>query len=333
MLVKEQKLNPKVFDSDVQVVTTRKGFGIGLVLAAEKDKNVVGLTGDLTESTFMHLFKERFKDRFIQVGIAEQNMMSVASGMASMGKIPFISSYSIFSPGRNWEQLRTTVCYNNTNVKIIGTHAGLSVGPDGGSHQALEDIAITSVIPRLMVLCPCDAIEAKKATLAASKINGPVYIRLSRHESPVITTEDTPFEIGKAQIFFDGTSGVGKADIGIIATGHMVHRALLSANELLKKGIKAKVMNISSIKPLDEDAVWRLAHETGAIVTVEDHQISGGLGSVISQCLAKHYPVPVEFIGVDDEFGQSGKPDELYKHYNMDIGDIINAVHKALIRK
>src|SRR3954464_12865517 len=197
-----QKLNPKLFDADIEQAPIRKGFGEGLVKAAELDKNVVGLCADLTESTQMHLLKQKFPDRFIEMGIAEQNLASVASGMAAMGKIPFITSYAMFSPGRNWEQIRTTICYNDRPVKIAGSHAGISVGPDGGTHQAVEDIAITRVIPRMVVISPCDALEAHKATVAASKTDTPVYIRLAREKTPIITTKDTPFEIGKAQIYW-----------------------------------------------------------------------------------------------------------------------------------
>ncbi|HEY5035841.1 MAG TPA: transketolase C-terminal domain-containing protein, partial [Chthoniobacterales bacterium] len=241
-------LNPKVFDKDVEQVAIRAGFGEGFLLAGKENPNVVGLCADLTESTKMNLFKEAFPERFIEVGVAEQNLASVASGMAAMSKVPFISSYAMFSPGRNWEQIRTTICYNNVNVKIAGSHAGVSVGPDGGTHQALEDIAITRVIPRMIVISPCDAIEAKKATLAAARIVGPIYIRLARNKTPVITTEETPFEIGKARFFYQSKK---KAEVGIIATGALVHKALLAARQLEVDDIGVKVLNLSTIKPLD----------------------------------------------------------------------------------
>lgn len=327
-----QKLNPKLFDKDVEQLPIRKGFGEGLLKAGEINKNVVGLCADLTESTQMHLFKNKFPERFIEIGVAEQNLASVASGMAAMGKIPFITSYAMFSPGRNWEQIRTTVCYNDRPVKIAGSHAGISVGPDGGTHQAIEDLAITRVIPNMVVISPCDSIEAKKATIACAQTKFPTYIRLAREKTPVITTEETPFEIGKAQLVFEPAKG-SKAEVGIIATGALVYKALKVAQELEKEGKRVKVINLATIKPLDEDAVWKLAHEAGAIVTVEEHQIAGGMGSAVSECLAKHFPVPVEFVGVNDKFGQSGTPDELLEHYGMGEKDIKLAVGRVLLRK
>ncbi len=316
-------LNPKIFDQNVEQVPIRKGFGEGLLVAGEKNENVVGLCADLTESTTMNIFKDKFPKRFIEIGVAEQNMASVASGMAAMGKIPFISSYAMFSPGRNWEQIRTTVCYNNANVKIAGSHTGVSVGPDGGSHQALEDIAITRVIPRMIVLSPCDAIEARKATMAAAEMVGPVYIRLAREKTPIITTPDTPFEIGKAEVFYEPKE---KAKVGIIATGSLVYKAIIAAKKLEEEGIPTKVLNLSTIKPLDEGAIINLATETGAIVTVEEHQINGGMGSAVAECLAKNHPVSMRFIGVEDKFGQSGTPDELIEYYGMGVDAIMRAV-------
>jgi transketolase len=251
--------------------------------------------------------------------------------MASMSKIPFIASYAIFSPGRNWEQIRTTICYNNQPVKIIGSHAGLSVGPDGGSHQCLEDIALTRVLPNMVVISPCDYIEAKKATIASSETKDPTYIRLARNDTPVITTSETPFEIGKAQIVF--VPEIGLAHVGIIATGPILYKTIIAGKELEKRGIKVKVMNLSTIKPLDVDAVVALAKEVKAIVTVEDHQITGGMGSAVAECLAENYPVPIEFVGVKDKFGQSGTPSELEKYYGLDVSDIIEKVQKVLKRK
>lgn len=326
MLNSSQKLNPKIFDKDVEQVPIRKGFGEGLLKAAELDKRVVGLCADLTDSTYMNIFKQKFPERFIEIGVAEQNLAGVASGMAAMGKIPFITSYAMFSPGRNWEQIRTTICYNDRPVKIAGSHAGVSVGPDGGTHQAIEDIAITRVIPNMVVIYPCDAIEARKATIACAKTKYPTYIRLAREKTAVITTEETPFEIGKAQVLYEPEK---KAEVGIIATGALVHKALKVAKEMGN----VKVLNLSTIKPLDEDAVWRLAHETGAIVTVEEHQIAGGMGSAVAECIAKNFPVPIEFIGVKDKFGQSGTPDELIEHYEMGEKSIMEAVKKVLLRK
>lgn len=328
MINKDQKLNSKIFDKDGEQKPIRKGFGEGLLLAGEQDENVVGLCADLTESTQMHLFRNKFPKRFIQMGIAEQNLASVASGLAAMGKIPFISSYAIFSPGRNWEQIRTTICYNNVPVKIAGSHAGVSVGADGGSHQAIEDIALTRVIPRMVVISPCDAIEASKATLAASKTLEPTYIRLAREKTPIITTQDTPFEIGKAQIFFEEKD----PKVTIIATGALVHKALVVAEELRHRGVGVIVVNLSTIKPLDEETILEAVKKTGKVVTVEEHQIAGGMGSAVAEFLAKTFPVPIEFVGVKDVFGQSGKPAELLSYYCMDEVAIKKAIEKVLGR-
>ncbi len=328
MLNPDLKLNMKMFDKDVEQVPIRKGFGQGLVAAGEADPNVVALCADLTESSQTLPFKEKFPHRFVEIGVAEQNLATVASGMAAMGKIPFITSYAMFSPGRNWEQIRTTICYNNRPVKIAGSHAGISVGPDGGTHQAIEDIAITRVIPRMVVISPCDAVEAKKATMAAAKTDTPVYIRLAREKTPIMTTESTPFEIGKAQIVWSSK----KPQVGIIATGALLHKALSAAQTLEGKGVEVEVMNLATIKPLDEEAVCALAKKTGRIVTVEEHQIRGGMGSAVAECLAKSKPVPIEFVGVDDEFGQSGTPEELIEHYGMGEKGILNAVDRVLKR-
>lgn len=331
MLNQNLKLNTKIFNDDVEKKSTREGFGEGLLKAGENNENIVALCADLTLSTKVNLFAEKFPERFIQVGVAEQNLASVASGMAAMGKIPFIASYAIFNPGRNWEQIRTTICYNNQPVKIIGSHAGLSVGPDGGSHQELEDIAITRVIPNMVVISPCDAIEAKKATIECSKTKDPTYIRLARNSTPIITSSETLFEIGKAQIVF--MPEIGLAHVGIIATGPILYKAMKAAHELEKNGVKVKVMNLSTIKPLDVDAIVALAKETKKIVTVEDHQIRGGMGSAVAECLSQNYIVPIEFVGVNDKFGQSGLPGELEKHYGIDTPNIIEKVQKVLKRK
>ncbi len=331
MLNPNQKLNKKIFDADVEQVPIRKGFGEGLVDAGEEDKNIVGLCADLTESTQMHLFKKKFPERFVEIGVAEQNLASVASGMAAMGKIPFITSYAMFSPGRNWEQIRTTICYNDQPVKIAGSHAGISVGPDGGTHQAIEDIALTRILPNMVVISPCDAIEAMKATIALAKTKKPTYLRLAREKTPIITTEDTPFEIGKAQIFAQPSKG--KPEIGIIATGALVHKALKVAQDLEAEAVSVTVMNLATIKPLDEEAIIKLAQDAGAIVTVEEHQIAGGMGSAVAEVLARNFPVPIEFVGVKDLFGQSGKPEELIEHYGMGEKHIREAVKKVLKRK
>ncbi|MEX0931430.1 MAG: transketolase C-terminal domain-containing protein [Candidatus Paceibacterota bacterium] len=330
MLIPEEKLNPKIFDTDVEQEPIRKGFGRGLLKAGEENDAIVGLCADLTESTQMNLFSEKFPERFIEVGIAEQNLASVASGMARMGKIPFITSYAMFSPGRNWEQIRTTICYNDVPVKIAGSHAGISVGPDGGTHQAIEDIAITRVIPRMVVLSPCDSIEAEKATIEASKTPHPTYIRLSREKTPVITTKDTPFEIGKARVCFAPEKG--NAEVGIIATGALLHQALCAARALEEEGLHVKVLNISTIKPLDKKAVISLAQETGRLVTVEEHQKAGGLGSCVAELLSEVLPTPIVFVAIEDEFGQSGTMDELIHHYGLDEEHIRNAVHTVLTK-
>jgi transketolase len=328
MLNTDAKLNKKMFDKSPEMKSIRAGFGEGLVAAGENNPQVVGLCADLTESTHMDTFRDKFPRRFVEMGVAEQNLASVASGMAAMGKIPFISSYAMFSPGRNWEQVRTTICYNNQPVKIAGSHAGVSVGPDGGSHQAVEDIAITRVLPRMIVISPCDAEEARKATIASVDTGTPVYIRLAREATPTITTKQTPFEIGKAQTFW--TSNNPK--VGIIATGALVHKALEAAREL-ENEIDVEVINLATIKPLDKDAIIDLAKRAGKIVTVEEHQVAGGMGSAVAEVLASAYPVPIEFIGVRDQFGQSGKPEELIEHYGMGTKDIIAVVKKISNRK
>lgn len=324
-------LNPKLFDTDVEQAPIRNGFGEGLVIAADENENIVGLCADLTESTKMDAFAKKYPSRFVQMGIGEQSMASVASGMAAMGKVPFLTSYAMFSPGRNWEQIRTTICYNDRNVKIVGSHAGVSVGPDGGTHEAVEDITITRVIPKMTVIVPCDSIEAKKATLAAARMVGPVYIRLAREKTPIITTEETPFEIGKSQVFFRPEGLEVKA--GIIACGALVYNAIKAAKELGNEGIGVSVLSLPTIKPLDEEGIVRFVEESGGkIVTVEEHQIRGGMGSAVAEALAKKRPTPIEFIGVDDKFGQSGTPDELIEYYGMGIGSIKAAVVRVLQR-
>ncbi len=325
-------INPKLFDKDVEQLPIRKGFGEGLLQAGEEDHRVVALCADLTESTTVIHFAKKFPERYVQVGIGEQSMASVASGLAAMGKIPFFTSYAMFSPGRNWEQIRTTIAYNHVNAKIIGSHAGISVGPDGGTHQAIEDMAIMRVVPRMVVIAPCDAIEAKKATLAAAKWDGPVYIRLAREGTPVVTTLETPFAIGKAELFYAPADG-RPAAVGIIATGSLVHNAMFAAKALEGEGVVVKVLNLPTVKPLDEEAVLALANETGALVTVEEHQRKGGMGSAVAEYLAQNRPTIQEFIGVDDKFGQSGTPTELVEHYGMGVGAIKDAARRAIARK
>lgn len=333
------KLNPKLFDTDVDQKPTRDGFGIGLVQAADENSNVVGLCADLTESTRMEAFAKKYPERFVEMGVAEQNMASVASGMAAMGKIPYIASYAMFSPGRNWEQIRTTICYNEQNVKICGAHAGVSVGPDGATHQAIEDIAIMRPIANMSVFSPCDMWEAKKVTYAVSKVIGPAYMRFAREKTPVFTTEETPFEIGKAQVFWDAEgspdakSGRASLDVAIISCGPLTHNAILAAAELELKGIKVRVINNVSIKPMDEAVIIQAACDAGAVVTVEEHQVAGGMGSAVAEVLAKNYPVPIEFIGVQNRFGESGAPNELLEAFGMGVSHIIAAAQKVINRK
>lgn len=329
MINSSQKLNPKLFDLNIEQVPIRKGFGEGLVIAAERDERVVGLCADLTESTQMHLFKQKFPNRFIEIGVAEQNLAAVASGMAAMGKIPFLTSYAMFSPGRNWEQIRTTICYNDQDVKIVGSHAGVSVGPDGGTHQAIEDIAITRVLPRLTVVAPADAIEAKKATVAIAKRRGATYLRLAREKTPVITTEESPFEIGKANVLIDPVA----PDAVIIVCGPLVYNALMAAKKLLAEKIEVAVINNHTIKPLDRETILKQVQRARAAVTVEEHQKAGGLGGAIAELLAAALPTPLEFVGVGDQFGQSGTPAELVEHYGMGIAAIVEAVKKVIKRK
>jgi transketolase len=317
-------LNPKLFDEDIEQRPSRDGFGEGLVIAGEENPNVVALCADLTESTRMEPFKDKFPERFFEVGVAEQNLVTVASGMAHEGKIPFTSSYATFSPGRNWEQIRTTICYNNNNVKIVGSHAGISVGPDGATHQALEDIALMRALPNMVVLSPCDAIEAKKATLAAAKLLQPTYIRLSRDKVPTITTEETPFEIGKSQVFAEGK------DVTIVATGQMVYHSLLAARELGEQKISVRVINISTIKPIDKKALLLAAEETGAVVSVEEHQVNGGLGGAVAEVLSQNYPVPLKIIGIEDRFGESGTTAELLEKFGLSKENIIRGVLHVL---
>lgn len=317
--------------SKIEMVPTRDGYGKGLVEAGEKDDRIVVLCADLTESTRSHWFAEKFPERFIELGVAEQNMATVAAGMANYGKIPFISSYAVFSPGRNNEQIRTTACINNVPVKICGAHAGVSVGPDGATHQALEDIALMRVLPRMTVLVPCDAIEAQKATVAAAFYPGPVYIRFGREKSPVFTTKDTPFQIGRAEIFRHGPPAGG--DVAIIGCGMLLYNALVAAEELAKDGIEAMVINNHSVKPMDKETILKAAKETGAIVTVEEHQVAGGMGSAIAEILIENHPVPQEFIGVQDRFGESGEPEELIEKFGMGVKDIKEAVKRVIKRK
>jgi len=317
-------LNPNLFSKKVELIPTRNGYGDGIVAAGERDASVVVLCCDLTESTRSLAFAKKFPDRFFEMGVAEQNMAGVGAGMASCGKIPFIASYAVFSPGRNWDQIRVSICYSNLNVKIIGAHAGISVGPDGATHQALEDIAIMRVLPNMVVLAPCDVNEARRAVLAAAQYRGPVYIRLSRDATPVITSPSAPFKIGEASVLRHGR------DVSIIACGPLVFEALVAAEELSKKGIDAEVINCVSIKPLDEKTILESIEKTGCAVTVEEHQTTGGLFGAIAELAVRTSPIPIVPVGMANTFGESGTPQELLTKYGMKSRDIVAAVKKIL---
>lgn len=344
MVNSHARLSSKIFSDNISGawpsgldrIPTRQGYGEGLVIAGEEDERVVVLCADLTESTRSILFKERFPERFIEVGVAEQLLATAAAGMANYGKIPFISSYAAFSPGRNWEQIRTTIALNDVPVKIAGAHAGISVGPDGATHQMLEDIAMMRTMPNMTVVVPCDSLETKKATVAIVKNGKPSYIRLFREKTPVFTTNESAFEIGKANILWgDPTTASGRArpEVGIIACGPLVYEALLAAKKLEESGIESIVVNNHTIKPMDEEAIVRVARLTGAIVTVEEHQIMGGMGSAVAEVLSRVFPVPIEYIGMPDSYGESGEPDELLQKYGMNSVNITEAVKKVIKRK
>ncbi len=321
MITVEVKLKENVFDKP-DMAPSRDGFGKGLLELGESNPNVLVCCADLAESTRVLAFKEKYPERYVEIGVAEQNLATIASGLANYGKIPFITSYATFSPGRNNEQIRTTISLNNVPVKIAGSHAGLSVGPDGATHQALEDIALMRIQPNMVVISPCDAEEARKATVAAAATSTPVYIRLGREKTPVMTTSETPFEIGKAQTMWESDHA---PQVAIFATGPLLHNALLAAKEL-EFAVPSVVINVATIKPLDKDAIIKAAKEAGAVVTVEEHQEAGGLGSAIAELLAAECPVPLEFIAVKDKFGQSGEMKELIEHYGLGVSHITAAV-------
>lgn len=304
-------LNPDVFKEDVAREPIRAGFGRGLKMAGEKNECIVALCADLTESTHMHIFKEAFPERFIEVGIAEQNLVTVASGLARAGKIPFTSSYAAFSPGRNWEQIRTTIALNNQPVKIIGSHAGVSVGPDGATHQVLEDIALTRVLPNMIVIAPGDSLEAERATLAIAENGKPSYLRLAREKTPIFSTAESPFEIGKAYVLREGR------DVALLGTGTMTYHLLVAAKLLAEKGIEAEVVHVPTIKPLDYETILKTAQKTGRVVTAEEEQIAGGFGGAIAELLGEELPMPVKRFGMHDRFGESGDPAELMEHFRL----------------
>jgi transketolase len=316
-----------ILADDIKMEANRAGFGRGLVALGKTNPQVVAACADLTDSTKMNGFAEAYPERFIEIGIGEQNLVTVGSGLAAMGKIPFVASYAAFSPGRNWEQIRTTICLNDQPVKIVGAHAGVSVGPDGATHQMLEDIALMRALPNMVVCAPCDSVEAEKMTLAMATDKRPNYIRLARENTPVITTDKTPFQIGKAYVFRGGT------DVTIIATGTMTYQAMVAAEKLAKDGISAEVVHVPTIKPLDDLTILESVRKTGAVITVEEAQIAGGLGGAVAELLAEECPTPMKRIGMRDRFGESGKPDELIKHFGLDSLHIAMAAHAILDKK
>lgn len=325
MATRASHIDPKVGTGEEELVPNRNGYGEGLLEAGKRDERVVALCADLTESTRTHLFAEEFPARFVQVGIAEQNLASTASGMAAMGKIPFFSSYAAFSPGRNWEQIRTTIAYNNSNAKVIGAHAGVSVGPDGATHQMTEDIALMRAMPNMVVIAPADVHEARKATLAAAQFDGPVYIRVGRSAVPTVTTETSPFTIGKAEVMLKKGDGF-ETSVGIVVTGSLLHAAIVAAEQLeAEKKIGASVLHMPTIKPLDEEALVAFAKEHDVLITLEEHQITGGLGGAVTECLSLHHPMKIKRLGVNDVFGQSGEPNELLAHYGLDAASVAKA--------
>jgi transketolase len=326
MINQSVKLREDVFEP-AESAATRDGFGAGVVEAGKADPRVVVLSADLAESTRAEWFQREFPERFIEVGVAEQNMAAVAAGMAAAGKIPFITSYAMFSPGRSWEQVRTTIALNDQPVIICGMHAGISVGPDGATHQALEDIALMRVLPNMIVISPCDAEEARKATIIAAKLGKPAYLRFGRAPTPKITTPETPFEIGKSLVMWRSNT----PKVALLATGPLVHHALLAARELDESGLGTVVVNVPSIKPLDIDGVISVAKECGRVITIEEHQVAGGFGSAIAEVLSRHHPVPMRFVGVQDRFGQSGEPNELLSTYGIDVHTISAAAREIVV--
>jgi transketolase len=316
-----------ILAKDIAQEPIRKGFGRGLKEAGRVNSNVVAACADLTDSTQMSLFKEAYPERFVEIGVAEQNLVTVGSGLAAMGKIPFVSSYAAFSPGRNWEQIRTTICLNNRPVKVVGSHAGVSVGPDGATHQMLEDVAIMRALPNMVVMAPGDSIEAEMMTLAMVADKRPNYMRLAREATPVFTTAKTPFEIGKAYVYALGE------DITIIATGTMTYQALVAAEKLFKDGIDAEVIHCPTIKPLDADTILKSVKKTKHVITIEEGQIIGGLGGAVAELLGEHYPVPLKRLGMQDHFGESGNPNELLEHFGLTAKHIQLAAHHMLGKK
>lgn len=316
-----------ILADDIAAEPIRKGFGRGLLEAGKRDENVVAACADLTGSTMINLFADAFPERFVEIGIGEQNLVTVGSGLAAMGKIPFVSSYAAFSPGRNWEQIRTTICLNDRPVRIVGSHAGISVGPDGATHQMLEDIALMRVLPNMVVIAPGDSIEAEKATLALATDKRPAYLRLAREATPVFTTTDTPFEIGKAYVVSEGT------DVTLITTGTMTYHALVAAEKLFKQGIDVEVVHCPTIKPLDAKTILNSVSRTKLVITAEEAQINGGLGGAVAELLSEELPVPLKRIGIRDRFGESGEPNELLHHFGLTAKHLMFAVHEMMDKK
>ena len=313
-------LHPALFSDDAELEPTRAGFGRGLKAAGEANEQIVALCADLTDSTQMSLFKEAFPNRFIEIGVAEQNLVTVASGMARAGKIPFTSSYAAFSPGRNWEQIRTTIALNNQPVKIIGSHAGIYTGKDGATHQMLEDIALMRVLPNMVVIAPGDSLEAEKATRAIAENNKPSYMRLAREKTPIFSTAESPFEVGKAYVLREGTS------VSLMGTGTMTYRLLEVANILAERNIDAEVVHVPTIKPLDEETILASARKTGRVITAEEAQIAGGFGGAITELLSEALPMPVKRFGMQDRFGESGDPNELFELFELSAQQIADSI-------
>ena len=319
-------LDERLYTDEVALESIRAGFGRGLKAAGEANKQIVALSADLTESTQMHLFRDAFPGRFIEIGVAEQNLVTVASGLARAGKIPFTSSYAAFSPGRNWEQIRTTAALNDMPVKIIGSHAGVSVGPDGATHQMLEDIALMRVLPNMVVIAPGDSVEAEKATRAIADNGKPSYLRLAREKTPVFSTEGSPFEIGKAYVLREGK------DISLLGTGALTAQLLLAAKSLEEHGIHAEVVHVPTIKPLDEATILASARKTGRVLTAEEAQIAGGFGGAVAELLGEKLPTPLYRVGMQDRFGESGAPNELMAYFGLDAGSITTVVKEFIDR-
>lgn len=315
-------LSKLIFSSGMEKLPTRDGFGKGVVIAGKKDSRIIVLCADLAESTRSDWFEKEFPERFVEMGVAEQNMAAVASGFAAAGKIPFIASYAVFSPGRNYEQIRTTIALNRMPVKICGMHAGVSVGPDGATHQMLEDIGMMRMLPGMTVIVPGDAEEAKKAVGAAVLLDAPVYLRFGRAATPVFTTPETPFRLGKALLLWESSH----PEVAIFSTGSLSYTALAAAKALAEEGIESIVLHVPTVKPLDTAAVLRAAKLAGRVVTVEEHQVAGGFGSAVAELLAEQSPISMRLLGIRDTFGQSGTPEELLTHYGLDTSSVIEAV-------